>query len=55
MIAFAWVNPTERERFNLFPEVLTVETVSGTNNEICPLLTMGGKYSNGRTYIFLRA
>ena len=34
LIAFAWVNPVERERFNLFPEVLTVDTVAGTNNRL---------------------
>ena len=55
LIAFAWINPVERERFNLFPEVVTVDTVSGTNNEIRPLLTMGGKDSNGKMFIFLRA
>ena len=55
MIAFAWVNPSERERFNLFPEVITVDTVAGTNNENRPLLTMGGKDSNGKMFIFLRA
>ena len=55
MIAFAWVNTFERERFNLFPEVVTVDTVAGTNNENRPLLTMGGKDSNGKMFIFLRA
>ena len=55
MIAFAWANPSERERFNLFPEVITVDTVDGTNNENRPLLTMGGKDPNGKMFIFLRA
>ena len=55
MIAFAWVNPVERERFNLFPEVPKVDTVFGTNNENRPLLTMGRKDSNGKMFVFLRA
>ena len=55
MMAFAWVSPSERERFNLFPEIITVDTVFGTNNENRPLLTMGGKDSNGKMFIFLRA
>ena len=54
MISFAWVNPTERERFNLFPEVLTVDTVEGTTKKNCLLLTMGEKDSNGKMSIFLR-
>ena len=55
MIAFAWVTPSEKEKFNLFPEVITVDTVAGTNNENRPLLAMGGKDSNGKMFIFLRA
>ena len=54
LIAYEWLNPVERERFNLFPEVLTVDTVAGTNNENRPLLIMGGKDSNGKLFIFLR-
>ena len=52
MMAFAWVSPSERERFNLFPEIITVDTVLGTNNENRPLLTMGGKDSNCKMFIF---
>ena len=55
MIAFAWVSPSEREKFNLFPEVITVDTLAGTNNETRPLLATGGKDSNGKMFIFLRA
>ena len=32
VIAFAWVLPKERQLFNLFPEVITIDTVHGTNN-----------------------
>ena len=38
MMDFAWVSPSERERFNLFPEIITVDTVFGTNYENRPLL-----------------
>ena len=55
MIAFAWVTPSEREKFNLFPEVITVDTLAGTNNETRPMLALGGKDSNGKMFIFLRA
>ena len=55
MIYFAWVSQSDKENFNLFPEVITVDTVAGTNNEGRPLLIMGGKYSNGKMFIFLRA
>ena len=55
MISFSWVTPSEKEKCNLFPEVMTVDTVFGTNNENRPLLTMGGKDSNGKMFIFLRA
>ena len=55
MISFAWVAHSEKEKFNIFPEVITVDTVAGTNNEGRPLLMMGGKDSNGKMFIFLRA
>ena len=53
LISFAWVTPQEREKFILFPEVITVDTVFGTNYENGPLLMMGGKDSNGKIFIFL--
>lgn len=31
----------------MFPEVLTVDTTCGINNEAHPLLTISGKDSNG--------
>jgi len=54
IIAFDWVLPKERQLFNLFPEVITVDTVHGTNNETRPLLTIGGKDLNGKMFIILR-
>ena len=53
MISFAWVTPQDREKLILFPEVITVDVVFGTNNENRPLLMMGGKDSNGKMFIFL--
>ena len=39
----------------MFPEVITVDCTADTNNEARPLLTMAGKDSYGRMFIFLRA
>ena len=43
MIAFAWVSYSEKEKCNLFTELMTVETVASTNNESIHVLMMGGK------------
>ena len=53
-IALVWVLPKERQLFNLFHEVLTVDTIHGTNNETRSMLTIGGKDSNGNMFIILR-
>ena len=55
MMGFAWVLPCERRLFEMFPEVLTVDCTSDTNNESRPLLTMNGKDSNGKMFTVLRA
>ena len=55
VMVFSWVIPKEIELVHPFPEVMTVETVASTNIENRPLLTIGGKDSNGRMFIILRA
>ena len=55
VMGFAWVIPRERRIFNLFPEIMTVNTVASTNKENRPLLTITGKDSNGKMFIILRA
>ena len=54
MMAFAWINPKELFILEAFPEVIMVDTTEKTNNEKRPLLTAGGKDSNGNMFIFLR-
>ena len=54
MMSFAWVNPKELYLLEAFPEVIMVDTTEKTNNEKRPLLTAGGKDSNGNMFIFLR-
>ena len=54
MMAFAWVNPKELYLLQAFPEVIMIDTTEKTNNEKRPLLTAGGKDSNGNMFIFLR-
>ena len=54
VIALAWILPKERQLFNIFPEVITVDTVHSTNNKTRPMLTIGGKDSNGKMFIILR-
>ena len=54
MMSFAWVNPKELYLLDAFPEVIMVDTTEKTNNEKRPLLTAGGKDSNGNMFIFLR-
>ena len=55
LMGIAWVIPCEKRIFELFPEVVLVDTTQGTNNEDRPLLTMTGKDSNGKMFTFLRA
>ena len=55
LVALAWVVPSERRLFQLFPETLFVDSVEDTNNEGRPLLTMSGCDSNGKMFTFLRA
>ena len=52
LISFAWVTPQDREKFILFPEVIAVDSLVGTNNENRPLLMMDGNDSNGKMFIF---
>ena len=54
MMSFAWVNPKELYLLEAFPEVVMIDTTEKTNNEKQPLLTAGGKDSNGKMFIFLR-
>ena len=51
MMGFAWVIPSELRLFEAFPNVIMVDTVKKTNNEKRPLLTVGGKDSNGKMFI----
>ena len=54
MMGAAWVLRCECRLFEMFPEVLTVDCTSDTNNESRPLLTMNGKDSNGKMFTVLR-
>ena len=54
-MSIVWVIPQERMLFNLFPEVITVDTVYSTNNEKRALFTMSGKDNNGTMFTILRA
>ena len=55
LVALAWVVPSERRLFRLFPETLFVDSVEDTNNEGRPLLTMSECDSNEKMFTFLRA
>ena len=55
LVALAWVVPSERCLFRLFPENLFVDSVEDANNEGRSLLTMSGCDSNGKMFTFLRA
>ena len=46
-IGLAWVIPMEQKFFEHFPEVICVDTVSDTNKDKRPLLTISGKDSFG--------
>ena len=54
-MAIALVIPCERRLFEMFPEVIAVDTTNNTNNESRPLLIRAGKDSNGKMFTFLRA
>ena len=54
MMSFVWVNPDELSLLEAFPEVIMIDTTEKTNNEKIPLLTAGGKDTNGKISIFLR-
>ena len=54
MMSFAWINPKELYLLEAFPEVIIIDTTEKTNNEKRPLLTAGGKDSNGNMFIFLQ-
>ena len=54
-MGIAWVIPCEKRLFEMFPQVVLVDTTNDTNNEGRPLLTMTGKDSNGKMFTFLRA
>eukprot|EP00977_Amphora_coffeiformis_P023638 scaffold13876_cov84-Amphora_coffeaeformis.AAC.3 len=51
-IACAWMTNKERRLFQLFPHVLKVDVVKGTNQEDHPLLTASVRTSQGK-YIFI--
>ena len=55
LVAIAWVLPSEKRLFMLFPEAIFVDVVEDTNNEGRPLLTMTGCDGDGKMYTFLRA
>ena len=54
-IGLTWVTPMEQKKFRHFPEVIWVDTFSDTNKDKHPLLTISGKDSFGKLFIFLRA
>ena len=54
IMGFAWVMTNELRLFDSFPNVIMVDTVEKTNNEKRPILTVGGKDSNGKMFIFLQ-
>ena len=54
LMGFAWVIPSELRLFEALPNVIMVDTIEKTNNEKRPLLTVGGKDSNWKMFIFLR-
>ena len=47
--------PMEQKIFHHFLEVICVDTVSHTNKDKRPLLTISGRESNGKMFIILRA
>lgn len=53
LVAVAWILPREMKQFYLCPEVIHVDTTSGTNDEGRPLLTIHGKNSRGKMFPIL--
>ena len=53
-IGLAWVLPMEQKKFHHFPEVICVDTVSHTNKDKRPLLTISGRDSYGKMFMILR-
>ena len=54
-IGLGWVAPMEQKCFEHLLEVICEGTVSDTNKDKCPLLTINGKDSFGKMFIILRA
>ena len=54
-IGLAWVASMEQKFFEHLPEVQCVDTISDTNKNKHPLLTINGKDSFVRLFIILRA
>ena len=52
MMGFAWLIPAEIHLLEAFPHVIMIDTTEKTNNEKRPLLTAGGKDSNGNFLYF---
>ena len=50
-----WITLIEQDFFDDFPEVTCEYTVSHTNSDKRPLLSISGKDSFGRSFIILRA
>jgi hypothetical protein len=55
LLAFAWVLPSGRRHFDLFPFVFHVDAVASTNNKKRPLLTVCGRDNTGKMFTVLRA
>ena len=55
LVGIAWTTPTEKKFFYLYPEVLFVDVIKGTNNEKRPLLTITGKTPQGKMFFILRS
>eukprot|EP00977_Amphora_coffeiformis_P003139 scaffold585_cov174-Amphora_coffeaeformis.AAC.2 len=53
-IACAWMTNKERRLFRLFPHVLKVDVVKGTNQEDRPLLTASVQTSQGKYIVVCR-
>lgn len=54
MITFAWVVPSAKRIFQLYPEVVKVDITASTNNEKRDLLTVTVKDCKGTTHVVLR-
>jgi hypothetical protein len=54
MIGCTWLLPEEKRLFCLFPEVIHIESISCTNREDHPLLTITYRDSRGKAFTVLR-